>query len=242
MINKKIIFLGAPLFLLILITAGCDMHSTSLFYSRDIFDVSAGTVKEPMKIKSTFLIEVPSSDDKYKSQVLDYLDGILVDPKFVGWTQENLTTFAKIEAATYMTKSPENGVVNEKHLKGKGLLSYWVGQVESPIFGSDDWHFVTMTLNKMALEKLNARVKAKTYTSVKFESAKLKLELSNDLREDIQFLVLADSYIDSKPYIATEVKTADLKPREDVSIELSNVFSSSLKSEGFRRVFNIRKK
>ena len=76
----------------------------------------------------------------------------------------------------------------------------------------------------------------KALQEIDFSDVSISFEVVNDLRKDFKFILPNDCHVDSKGYLAVTEDVILAEPRNNFTVEMTNVFSSYLKQNGKCRI------
>ncbi len=207
--------------LLTILLTGCKIDFNGDLFTSDLIEVakSGNSVNLPMQIK--FQV---SSCDQNLTEFSNKISSFFIDYK-------------QIECGTgddfmsYITSKINVPIVNNKKEfedQNKSLIGYWSG-----IFENRDKPDVFLIMNLNKLSSLSDFVEKETFQKLSLQEGKFEINLSNDI-EDTKIRIYS-SRVDGEPIVFES--TFELKKREKITIESSNITADHLEKYGWAPLF-----
>ena len=201
--------------------AGCDIKSTTDIYLADLLEVAeTGTAIET---SSQLMVEISSSSEceETTGKLLPMLQGTFGDSVIgKGCHDEGMSSYI-----TFELKVPIHQETLER--EGDSTLAIVISK-------RDGWHGIQMKVNVMRMDNLARMISDEFYQSVDFSTAKVSLNLSNDLRQSVT-IRLRDTFVNGEPI--QEYKDFTLDRRDQLDVLLSNVGAAMAFGEGESALF-----
>lgn len=215
---------------------GCDLSFKSSIYTRDLSDIIASNGKDVTEIPTRILIPTLDKKKKTQTKILKMMKGVVNDPVFKGWQEGDFEDFAIIE-----TKCKINLVENYVDENGKlplgELLTFYVTKSkEFTDKKGNKHHSLFLKTNQDSFANLQAKIEDEYLQEIDFSDVSISFEVVNDLRKDFKFILPNDCHVDSKGYLAVTEDVILAEPRNNFTVEMTNVFSSYLKQNGKCRI------
>ena len=215
---------------------GCDLSFQSSIYTRDLSDIIESDGKNVTEIPTQILIPALDKKKKTQTKILKMMKGVVNDPVFKGWKEGDFEDFAIIE-----TKCKINLVENYEDENAKlplgELLSFYV--TKSKEFADkkgNKHHSLFLKLNQDSFSNLQEKIENEYHQEIDFSDVSISFEVVNDLRKDFSFILPNDCHVDSNGYLAVTEDVIRAEPRNNFTVEMTNVFSSYLKQNGKCRI------
>ena len=208
---------------LVLFLVGCKTNLTVDLYSTDLVSVAA-SADEKLAARVVMAIQIPSAKecDKYTPKVVQVMAGVVKD-------------FTPKGCASKQMESYLLGEVQAPMVAGN---SAW--EATDALFGiivNPNWVWFAMNLDKF--KAINDRMRKEFHQSLKVGESTVTIMLHNDGRQVHKFAV---SGVMANGQPAVLLVDLELKRRDKVKLELSNVASRFLAKHGVVPVLKPREK
>tara|TARA_B100001287_G_C22521948_1_gene453159 strand:+ start:123 stop:779 length:657 start_codon:yes stop_codon:yes gene_type:complete len=208
------------LFLTILLS-GCKIDFNGDLFTADLIEVAktGKSVNLPMEIR----FQVSSCDEDltaFSNKISTF---------FIGYKQIECGTGD--DFMSYITSNISVPVVNNKKEfedQNKSLIGYWSG-----IFENRNKPDVFLIMNLDKLSSLSDFVEKETFQKLSLEEGKFEINLINDI--DDAKISIYSSRVDGQPIVFET--TFELKKRDKITIESSNITSGHLEKYGWAPLF-----
>ena len=208
------------LFLTILLS-GCKIDFNGDLFTADLIEVAktGKSVNLPMEIR----FQVSSCDEDltaFSNKISTF---------FIDYKQIECGTGD--DFMSYITSNISVPVVNNKKEfedQNKSLIGYWSG-----IFENRNKPDVFLIMNLDKLSSLSDFVEKETFQKLSLEEGKFEINLINDI-DDAKISVYS-SRVDGQPIVFET--TFELKKRDKITIESSNITSGHLEKYGWAPLF-----
>lgn len=208
------------LFLTILLS-GCKIDFNGDLFTADLFEVAktGKSVNLPMEIR----FQVSSCDEDltaFSNKISTF---------FIDYKQIECGTGD--DFMSYITSNISVPVVNNKKEfedQNKSLIGYWSG-----IFENRNKPDVFLIMNLDKLSSLSDFVEKETFQKLSLEEGKFEINLINDI--DDAKISIYSSRVDGQPIVFET--TFELKKRDKITIESSNITSGHLEKYGWAPLF-----
>lgn len=208
------------LFLTILLS-GCKIDFNGDLFTADLIEVAktGKSVNLPMEIR----FQVSSCDEDltaFSNKISTF---------FIDYKQIECGTGD--DFMSYITSNISVPVVNNKKEfedQNKSLIGYWSG-----IFENRNKPDVFLIMNLDKLSSLSDFVEKETFQKLSLEEGKFEINLNNDI-EDTKISIYS-SRVDGQPIVFET--TFELKKRDKITIESSNITSGHLEKYGWAPLF-----
>ena len=208
------------LFLTILLS-GCKIDFNGDLFTADLIEVAktGKSVNLPMEIR----FQVSSCDEDltvFSNKISTF---------FIDYKQIECGTGD--DFMSYITSNISVPVVNNKKEfedQNKSLIGYWSG-----IFENRNKPDVFLIMNLDKLSSLSDFVEKETFQKLSLEEGKFEINLINDI--DDAKISIYSSRVDGQPIVFET--TFELKKRDKITIESSNITSGHLEKYGWAPLF-----
>ena len=208
------------LFLTILLS-GCKIDFNGDLFTADLLEVAktGKSVNLPMEIR----FQVSSCDEDltaFSNKISTF---------FIDYKQIECGTGD--DFMSYITSNISVPVVNNKKEfedQNKSLIGYWSG-----IFENRNKPDVFLIMNLDKLSSLSDFVEKETFQKLSLEEGKFEINLINDI--DDAKISIYSSRVDGQPIVFET--TFELKKRDKITIESSNITSNHLEKYGWAPLF-----
>ena len=208
------------LFLTILLS-GCKIDFNGDLFTADLIEVAntGKSINLPMEIR----FQVSSCDEDlttFSNKISTF---------FIDYKQIECGTGD--DFMSYITSNISVPVVNNKKEfedQNKSLIGYWSG-----IFENRNKPDVFLIMNLDKLSSLSDFVEKETFQKLSLEEGKFEINLNNDI-EDTKISIYS-SRVDGQPIVFET--TFELKKRDKITIESSNITSGHLEKYGWAPLF-----
>jgi hypothetical protein len=203
---------------------GCEFNFNPTLYLSDIQLLLEKPDEKPLSTRVEFLLEVSGKTKEREREVMEALDGIFPELKFVEFVDENFDTFAKVSASIPV-------VTRQSTNYPRSLFRFIVDSKTKTVSVAQD---------KVVFGLINRRLENK-FAKLDYEASKMVITVENDLRSDAKFKLLMPTFVNSKPVIPSETDNQGeiaLGRREKADIQLSNVFMKWMSDKAECKVFS----
>ena len=206
---------------LTIILSGCKIDFNGDLFTADLIEVAktGKSVNLPMEIR----FQVSSCDEDltaFSNKISTF---------FIDYKQIECGTGD--DFMSYITSNISVPVVNNKKEfedQNKSLIGYWSG-----IFENRNKPDVFLIMNLDKLSSLSDFVEKETFQKLSLEEGKFEINLINDI--DDAKISIYSSRVDGQPIVFET--TFELKKRDKITIESSNITSGHLEKYGWAPLF-----
>ena len=207
--------------LLTILLSGCKIDFNGDLFTADLIEVAktGKSVNLPMEIR----FQVSSCDEDltaFSNKISTF---------FIDYKQIECGTGD--DFMSYITSNISVPVVNNKKEfedQNKSLIGYWSG-----IFENRNKPDVFLIMNLDKLSSLSDFVEKETFQKLSLEEGKFEINLINDI--DDAKISIYSSRVDGQPIVFET--TFELKKRDKITIESSNITSGHLEKYGWAPLF-----
>jgi|APSaa5957512622_1039677.scaffolds.fasta_scaffold57437_1 hypothetical protein len=204
-----------------LFVASCGLDTKVNLFIGDLLEVVEKS--ETIMTKSTVKLEVGSNDECRKEQknLISYVETYIGKVKNPRCIDEDMSSFFVLntQIPVFKYKHIPNSHTMKSVQGPKRIFSIGIRQGNKKYH---DWgnYSVAVKINNNMFEELNSILSDKYFSTLEPKDIKLSIDLSNDLRQDTEVLLMS-SYVDGIPEpLFTERK---LSRRGNINIEVSTI-------------------
>lgn len=202
---------------------GCKMNLTADLYSSDLFDAAAGA--DDLTTSATMAFQVPSTEDcdEHTAEIAELMAGVVEDFSPKGCES--------VEMESFLLADTQIPILTESAWAGADSLFGIAFDTEDETIGA------ALVMNRQKYAILTSRMKAKFHQTVNLAESKVKVVLTNDLREPVLFAVVG-AFVNGEPSLAKT--THELRRRHNAEIVFSDVATANLAKHGLASVIALR--
>lgn len=203
---------------------GCKMNLTADLYSSDLFDAAAGT--DDLTTAAMMAFQIPGTDEceKHTAEIAEIMAGVVKDFSPKGCDS--------IEMESFLFADTQIPILPESAWAGADALFGVVFVAEGETIGA------ALVMNRQKYAILTSRMKDKFHQTVNLAESKVKVVLTNDLRESVLYAV-EGAFVNGEPALGKTEN--ELRRRHNAEIVFSDVATANLAKHGLASVIALRK-